>query len=221
MRKQFCLVCILGLISVGSFAQAREDAPPPKPLFSDQKIRPEWMDRLRYGGNFWLQFWQGLYVDVTPMVGYEIGNTGKTVVGVGVPFTYSGRVRLVGGQPNTGSSQSNKGVLSIGGSVFLRQNIFKSIFLHTEYQIMNAPADLFFEYKKSSPTTGIQAIPRVWGGTPYLGVGIYRGGKPTRGSFISLLYNPLASGVNPRGFNNQNSFGGNILQGLVVKIGFF
>ncbi len=192
-----CLLC--------STAIAQDEAPTkeeevPKPLFGDKKIRPAWMEKLRYGGNAYAQFWGNFSIDLSPMVGYEIGNSGKTVAGLGLALSYIGQFKA--------------GDFGYGPRIFMRQNVFRGIFVHAEYEMMNAKDYYFLNY---TPPTTITPSKRVWGGTPYIGLGLYRGGKQTKGPFISVLINPLYPN---KGYQSPFTIGG-ANSPLSLRIGFF
>ncbi|WP_337043381.1 hypothetical protein [Emticicia sp. 17c] len=169
-----------------------------KPVFFEQP-KPAWKEKLRYGGNFWLGFFGAFYIDVSPMVGYEVTDKG-TVAGVGANLIYQGVFN--GG-----------GNFVYGPKLFVRQQVFKMIFAHAEYELMNAYSDQFYSHVSTTPFTDIK---RKWEGSPLVGLGFYQGRGGQRGSFISLMYN---LGYPNRGFISPQGLGGNNSP-LVVRIGF-
>ena len=141
-----------------------------------EKPRPEWKDKLRYGGTFWLGFFGAFYIDASPMIGYELNEKG-TVAGVGGTFIFQGTFNR-----NSGTNTNN---FVYGPKVFVRQQVFKRFFAHAEYEFINARADQFYSYLDTStdPTK------KRWGSSPLIGAGFYQGGDGRRGSFISVMYN--------------------------------
>ncbi len=75
------------------------------------------------GGNMSINYNNGIYADVSPIVGYRIE---KFKVGVSPFFSYS-------------EAKSLKGVYSFGGRVFSEYDIIKGIFAHGEFGIINNP----------------------------------------------------------------------------------
>jgi hypothetical protein len=198
MLKKIILVAMLLAGSFCSFAQEEEA---PTPLFGDKKIRPLWMERIRYGGNVWLNFFGQFNIELSPMVGYELTNSGKTVAGVGAVYT------LMGTWQNRNSAY--------GTRLFMRQSLFRGVFAHAEYEFLNAREDQFYGY---TPPTGTTGVSRTWGGTPYVGLGLYRGARrANKGSFIAVLANPLYPN---KGYRNPFSIGSNDSP-LILRFGFF
>jgi hypothetical protein len=191
------LICAALLVNIGAAAQEKtveEEAP--APLFSDKKIKPIWMEKLRYGGSIALQFWGQLYIDLSPMVGYELGNSGKTVVGLSPTANYIGTFKA--------------GNYAAGGRVFIRQSLFRKIFAHAEFETINAPSAQFYQFQATDPK-------RSWGQTPYIGLGLYQGGKAHKGPFIMILANPLYPN---KGYKSPYQFGGGDSP-LTLRVGFF
>jgi hypothetical protein len=194
------MICLLTATAIAQDEAKPKDEEIPKPLFGDKKIRPVWMEKLRYGGNVYAQVWGAFNAELSPMVGYEIGNSGKTVVGTGLAFNYVGQFRA--------------GDFGYGARLFVRQNVFKGVFAHVEYEMMNAKGQYFLNY---TPPANLIKAERIWGGTPLLGLGIYRGGKQTKGSFIAILINPLYP---KKGYQSPFTIGG-ANSPLSLRVGFF
>jgi hypothetical protein len=87
---------------------------------ADGKEVPTWKQKLHLGGNLWLGFFGAFYVDVSPMVGYEVTKLG-TVAGFGGTFIYQGGF----GQPAD---------VAAGPRIFVRQPVWRSNFAHAEYE---------------------------------------------------------------------------------------
>ncbi|PLK46475.1 MULTISPECIES: hypothetical protein [unclassified Emticicia] len=197
MRKAFLTLTLL-ICAFAAFAQEEEPQQKEKPIFFEQP-KPAWKERLRYGGNLWLGFFGAFYIDVSPMVGYELGEKG-TVAGLGANLIYQGNF-------------NQNGNLVYGPKLFVRQQVFRSIFIHAEYEMMNAYASQFYSFNPNTPVTDIK---KKWEGSPLLGAGFYQGRGGNRGSFISLMYN---LGYPNRGFISPQGLGGNNSP-IVVRFGF-
>ncbi len=167
-----------------------------KNLATFEKPKPAWRSNMRYGGNIGLGFFGAFYVDASPMIGYDV--TGKnTVVGVGGSFIFQGQYR-------------GTGAMAYGGRVFVRQAIWRMVFAQAEYEYMNANRLQFY----GEPPT---AVGQKWGGSPLIGLGIYRsGGNQQKGGFISIMYN---TGAPNKGFISPQSLGGRT-SGLSLRYGF-
>ncbi len=200
------------LISVGSFAQIipqgepipEDDKPEEKKVVELEKPKPLWKERLHYGGNIWLGFWGSLYLDAAPMVGFDITDKG-TVAGVGASIIYYGASKNLGGG------------LSIGPRFFVRQKIWRTVFAHGEYELMNSSPYNFYDTRPTfNPGTSLDPKNK-WGGTGYLGVGFYQNRmRQQNGGFISVLYN---LGAPNHGFIPQQRID---QEGrFVFRVGFF
>lgn len=168
-----------------------------------EKPKPEWKEKLRYGGTFWLGFFGAFYIDASPMVGYELNEKG-TVAGIGANFIFQGTFNR--------NSAANTNNTIFGPKIFIRQQVFKRFFAHAEYEFINAYADQFYSYNLNTtdPTK------RVWGSSPLIGAGFYQGGDGSRGSFISLMYN---LGYPNKGFISPQSLLGNQTP-ITLRYGF-
>lgn len=197
MRKIFLTITLITCAFV-AFAQEEEPQEKEKPAFFEQP-KPAWKDKLRYGGNFWLGFWGAFYIDVSPMVGYEVGNKG-TVLGLGANLIYQGVFN--GG-----------GDFIYGPKLFVRQPIFRSIFAQAEYEIMHAYSNQFYSFNAGTPVTDIV---KKWEGSPLIGAGFYQGRQGQRGGYLALMYNlgyPNKGFISPQGLGGNNS-------PIVIRYGF-
>jgi hypothetical protein len=168
-----------------------------------EKPKPEWKEKLRYGGTFWLGFFGAFYIDASPMVGYELNEKG-TVAGIGANFIFQGTFNR--------NSAANTNNTIFGPKIFIRQQVFKRFFAHAEYEFINAYADQFYSYNLNTTDPS----KRVWGSSPLIGAGFYQGGDGRRGSFISLMYN---LGYPNRGFISPQSLLGNQTP-ITLRYGF-
>ncbi len=175
-----------------------EEEPKPeekeKPVFFEQP-RPAWKDKLHYGGNIWLGFFGSFYLDASPMAGYEVTNKG-TIAGLGASFISQGRDFMAGPR------------------FFVRQTIWRPVFVHAEYELMNAPSYYFYDYIEQPVGS---PIVRKWGGSPLVGLGVYTNFRESRGSFLSVMYNlgyPNSGFISPQRLGSTNS-------PLALRFGFF
>lgn len=170
-----------------------------------KKERPEWLEKVHYGGNIWGGFFGQLFIDVAPMVGYEITEAG-TIAGVGATFVYRGQFQ---GQNNS---------LAVGPKIFVRQPIWRSFFAHAEYELVNSDERDFYPFPFVTPNDPNFVPQRKWGGSPLIGLGMYQGrNREQGGSFISVMYN---LGYNSVGYINPQGIGGNGSP-IVLRFGFF
>ncbi len=209
MRKVFITTALI-ISSLCAFAQEEpKEKEDEKPIFFE-KPKPAWQQKLRFGGNFWVNFWNTLYLDASPMAGYELNDKG-TVAGLGVAMIYQGSI---------GRYSNGVNSFAYGPRLFVRQQVYKPIFAHLEYELINARRDQFLSYGdiNNAPTTPVTTITRKWEGAPYIGLGFYQGrGNRGRGSFIMLMYNltyPDKGYISPLQFGGQQS-------PLVLRLGFF
>jgi hypothetical protein len=90
---------------------------------SQKNNNTEWENlrkNLFFGGNFGMQFGSFTFVDISPLVGYNLNN--KTSIGVGYTFNYL-RNRF-----------TNTSLIVRGGRVFARYFILPQLFAHAEYE---------------------------------------------------------------------------------------
>lgn len=199
MRKSL-LTVLLVVISFSIYAQQSPE-PEQEEVFFEQP-KSQFKEKLHYGGNIWLGFFGAFYLDAAPMVGYEITDIG-TVAGIGSSFIYQGGF-------NSG------GTFAAGPKIFIRQPVWRSIFVHAEYELMNAPESQFYSY--NTDRVGID-VGRKWEGSPLIGAGFYQGRtREQGGSFISIMYN-IGYSYN-RGFISPQGLGGNNSP-WVLRFGFF
>src|SRR5688572_2037774 len=91
------------------------------------KEKVPFKDRIFIGGSLGLQFGSATYIDVSPLVGYQISK--KLQAGVGVTYIYY-KVK--------DSNYNYEYETSIyGGRLFSRYYILDNLFAHGEYEILN------------------------------------------------------------------------------------
>lgn len=202
MRKIFlCLSFSIGIGAAMAQEQVPQEQKPQEQNIFFEKPKPLWQQKLRYGGNFWLQFWGSLYADVSPMIGYELNNKG-TVAGLGGTLIYQGGINGSGG------------TAAFGFRPFVRQQVFKQFFAQAEFEVMNATANNFYPVPLSQ-TGQVNDVHRKWGASPLVGLGFYQSnGK--RGSYIALMYN---LGAPSSGFISPQSLSSAVP--VSIRIGFF
>jgi hypothetical protein len=202
MRKLIITTALI--ISTLSVIAQEEPKEKESPIFFE-KPQPAWKQKLRLGGNFWINFWNTLYLDASPMAGYELTEKG-TVAGLGLAMIYQGSI---------GRNSNGDNSFAYGPRFFVRQQIYKPVFAHLEYELINARDYQFLSYAKPLPIT---SFTRKWEGAPYIGLGFYQGrGNRGRGSFIMLMYNliyPDKGYISPLQFGGQQS-------PFVLRLGFF
>lgn len=208
MRKIFLVIALI-ISTLSVFAQegipTSSDKDSQTQVFFE-KPKPEWKEKLRYGGTFWLGFFGAFYIDASPMVGYELNDKG-TVAGVGANFIFQGTFNR--------NSATNTNNTIFGPKIFIRQQVFKRFFAHAEYEFIRADAYQFYSYI-DNPIDPSAAFKKVWGSSPLIGAGFYQGGDGRRGSFISLMYN---LGYPNRGFISPQSLLGNATP-ITLRYGF-
>lgn len=201
----FFLLSLTSIAQIMPQEEPLDDAEKQQTEVKIKKERPEWLEKVHYGGNIWGGFFGTLFIDVAPMVGYEITQAG-TVAGVGATFVFRGQFQ---GQNNS---------LAVGPKIFVRQPIWRSFFAHAEYELVNADERDFYPFPFVPPSDPNFVPQRKWGGSPLIGLGMYQGrNREQGGSFISVMYN---LGYNSVGYINPQGIGGNGSP-IVLRFGFF
>jgi hypothetical protein len=122
-------------------------------------------ERIFFGGNFGLQFGTITFVDVSPLIGYRF--TDKFSAGPGISYMFY-RERFAGFAPFETSIY--------GGRIFSRYEIFRGIFLHGEYEVLNRE---IFDYLVSPDRFRMNVTSILLGG----GFRQHMGGR----TFLNLL----------------------------------
>lgn len=214
VTNRFITLLFLGcfLASSASIAQIMpqeeplSDAEKEKIEVKSKKERPEWWDKVHYGGNVWGGFFGVLNLSLTPMAGLEVTEAG-TIAGLGATINYQG------------TFQGNDSQFAIGPTLFVRQPIWRSVFAHLEYEFVNADERQFYSYFEpiTAPTVAPE-FSRKWEGSPLIGLGFYQGRtRQQGGSFISVMYN---LGAPNRGYISPQRIGGGDSP-FVFRLGFF
>ena len=135
MKKKYPL--LISLLLFFSLAKAQ------LPLIERDKNESTetFADHLFFGGSFGLQFGSQTYVEIAPIIGYNINP--KLAAGLGLKYTYY----------NYSDSYSNSYSTNIyGGGPFVRYVLFQGLFLHAEYEILNleVPDPYYLTYKREN-----------------------------------------------------------------------
>ena len=128
-QRIFYILLICLLFPVFSFAQEE-----------DNTARKRFSERIFFGGNIGLQFGTVTFIDISPLVGYQL--TEKFSAGIGATYQfYRYRDRFNDFSTNI-----------YGGRVFSKYNILENIFAHAEYEVLNLEA---FDLEKRLNVTSI------------------------------------------------------------------
>ena len=137
-----------------------------------------WRDRVRLGGNFGLQFGNITFIDVSPLVLYQLAE--RTQIGVGITYQY---VRFNNVRTFGGGTISSSGNSIYGGRAFLRYFLFPGIFAQGEYEMLSTR---YYDYSSLTPELKRALIP-----AGFIGGG-YSQPMGNRAAFnLTILYNLL------------------------------
>lgn len=123
--KISCLTPIIALLLLSIFSPELSSA-----QSNFERNKPSFADKLVFGGGFGLQFGTITLVDLSPVVGYRV--TERLETGIGISYKYY-KVKDYWYDYNSNRSYDLKSNI-IGGSVYLRYNILKNVFAHTEFE---------------------------------------------------------------------------------------
>ncbi len=154
MKFIYCL--LISLFSVTAMAQF---------YYPDESINGEpWLSwkRVYTGGQLGLSFGQLTFINISPDFGYRI--TDRFSAGLGPIY-----ISYKDNRPPVYS------IKMYGGKVFARMDLFKFLFAHTEYQMLNVPSFNFVDQ-------------RLWLNNVWAGGGLSQGSGPMR-FFIMALWN--------------------------------
>lgn len=141
--------------------------------------KSDFWQKVYFGGNLGLQFGNYTFINIAPIVGYKV--TEKFSVGAGPSYIY------------LKDRYYNYSTSIYGGNVFARYFIFKDLFAHTEYEVLNG------DWKGTGNRFNLT---NVWVG------GGYRQRVGMAGSFMILalwninesIYSPYSNPVISAGF---------------------
>jgi len=171
--------------------------------------KPNWKERLYYGGNFGLAFGSTTYIEISPTVGYRVTN--KFGAGVGLSYLYYRQIiqyQLSSGQWDEWEYKSK----TYGGKIFTDYVIYNqnaenalinigSIIAHAEIEELNVNAYSYDIYGN------MQDFGRTWITSALVGGGIRQPiGKRSYATLL-ILYNLTEEAFTP--YSNP-----------VIRIGF-
>ena len=107
------IIIFVLLLSISDFAISQKDSIPKNPF----------RNKLYTGGSVGLQIGDVTLIEVSPILGYNI--TKNLSIGIGASYQFM-KIREYNISSNT-----------YGGSVFSRYTIWRSIFAHAEYELLN------------------------------------------------------------------------------------
>ena len=148
-----------------------------------------WTENIYYGGNLGLSFGNITYIDISPMIGYQVSD----YYSAGVTFTYQyfndKRIDISGNV--------------IGGGIFNRFHITEEFFLHAEYQ------NLSYSELNAISDNGSNdrlTVPYLW-----LGAGFNQRVGGSAAIFVSFLYDVIQD---PNGLLQNPQIRGGVTLGI-------
>jgi hypothetical protein len=154
---------LLAFALLPAWAQSPPEDPP---LTTPSTPRPAWRDKLYFGGGVGLSFGDIDYVEVAPLVGYQLNP--RISFGVGAFYRWTSDDRYT---PSLDTSD-------YGASVFSRINIVPPIYAHVEYEFVN------YEYLTFAGTNAREGDSNV-----LVGLGFFQPTGGRSGFYASALYN--------------------------------
>ena len=149
-----------------------------------KKPKPDFIDKLFWGGNFGLQFGSASFVELSPLVGYKV--TPKFSLGVGATYQYySIKDRFYKFETNV-----------FGGRVFARYLFTDYLFAHAEYEYLNLEAFDFVIPRRVDVTSilgGVGYIQRLGPNAAITGILLY--------NFTESYYTPYTNPIIRIGVN--------------------
>lgn len=158
--KKTLFGAVLALAALSASAQTPVADPSPSPP------RPAWRDKLYVGGGLGLSFGDVDYVEVAPLVGYELNP--RIALGGGAFYRWTSDDRYAPSVDTT----------DYGGSVFARIHIVPPIYAHVEYEFTD------YEY-----ATVAGSSVRASESNFLVGAGFFQPTGGRGGFYASALYN--------------------------------
>lgn len=152
-------------------------------------------DKLYYGGNIGFNILANiLFIETSPIVGYKF--TDKFSAGLGGKLMF---IRYM---------QYKENFSIYGGSVFSRYRVLEQVFLHAEFEVLNA-----YERRFTNPNYGQRATANMF----FAGIGYSNGGGGGLGLQAMLLYDFINHPNSP--YQGSYIFGN---QGppVILRVGF-
>ncbi len=150
---------LVALVALPAFSQTSAPPPPPAP-------RLEWKDKLYFGGGVGASFGDVDYVELAPLVGYQLHP--RVSVGLGLLYRWKSDDRFAVEQ-NTSD---------YGGSLYGRFTVYQQIFAQVEYEYLD------YEYATSTGGTFRDSDSSV-----LAGAGFFQPMGGHAGLYASALYN--------------------------------
>lgn len=189
MRKSIPGLLLFFVLAIGTYTalqaqeeqyesmQARSDTG--KVVKDDTEKKWDW-SRARIGGSFGLQFGDIVYIDISPSFGYYVIEN-KLQVGLGFKNIYYNQKKeyVIYGTPY--SYPAFKTFL-YGPSVFLQYNVWKGLFVHGEYELINKEPYYRYKYPDGARINVSHLL---------LGAGFTQPMGKAGNFYISMLYNVL------------------------------
>ena len=170
----------------GSYGQESEGSGPDKDKFLNRVFSD---GKFFTGGNIGLAIGNITFIDVSPVIGYNI--TDDLSAGVGFTYNY---FRYKDVNPRTGEEF----VFSAnyyGGRLFGRYFFADYLFAHAEYEVLNLEFITEVDWNKAEPIE----TTRTWIGSPLVGAGYASRYSGSAYWYIMLLYNlnELSPAISP------------------------
>lgn len=165
--KQLILIILFFVTSFIASAQFIDDE---EPEYATDTI-PKFTDKLFFGGNLGLMFGSYTYVNISPMVGYQVHPS--LSVGVGAVYEYIKDTRY----------QNYSFETTIwGGKIFAQTIVLDYLILYAENNFLSLERK-YYQKTQKYPETG-----RYFLNVPWVGGGVYqKAGKG--GMYFMILFN--------------------------------
>lgn len=161
-RPTLAIVVALFVLSGSTRSTAADPASLPAAPIPEH----DWTDKLYFGGGVGLSFGDVDYVEISPLVGYQLNP--RVSFGLGAFYRWASDDRY---SPSVDTSD-------YGGSVFSRINVVRPIYAHIEYEFVN------YEY----PTVPGSTI-RASDSNALVGAGLFQPMGGRGGFYATALYN--------------------------------
>ncbi len=181
IKKLFILTIIFSGFVFSSYGQdfIKEDTPP-----APEKQKPEWKDRLIYGGNLWFSFGTVRSVDISPMIGYIVKP--RLTIGTYLFYNYyenryyNFSTDIYGFRPYAQLTL----IKNINDALSIRSSTQTGIILQGETEFMSLNKNLF----ASSPIF-VPDANRIWVNSILVGGGIRQTAGGKSGMYLLLMWN--------------------------------
>ena len=165
--KQFSFIIIFLVLPFTVSAQFIADE---EPEYASDTI-PKFTDKLFFGGNLGLMFGSYTYINISPIVGYQVKPS--LAVGVGVVYEYVKDNRFV---------NYNFETTIWGGKLFVQTVVLDFLILYAENNFLSLERQ-YYDAKNNYPETG-----RFFLNVPWVGGGIFQKAG-NGGVYLMILFN--------------------------------